>query len=157
MKNPSPWIIRSLVLLVVCAEPWPKFVEMAPSWTPRPTCAGFRPPTPWPGAAAARTIWLSVSSKIVELDLKPVVLTLAMLLPTTSIIVWCARRPVMPENRERSTGDTSGSGVGGGQGGPRDEAAGVAPRWGQRHPCRVVGAGASCARRVRGSGWAGLR
>ena len=39
----------------------------------------------------------------VWLDLKPAVLTLAMLLPVTSIIVWCERRPLIEENMERST------------------------------------------------------
>ena len=37
--------------------------------------------------------------------MKPVVLTLAMLLPTTSIIVWWLRRPEMAENIERIMGE----------------------------------------------------
>src|SRR3712207_5286004 len=56
--------------------------------------------------------WDRVSSKTVWDDLKPTVLTLAMLLPVTSILVWWARRPEMAENMERSTGRFS-SGVGG--------------------------------------------
>ena len=34
--------------------------------------------------------------------MKPVVLTLAMLLPVTSSMVWCERRPEIPEYSERS-------------------------------------------------------
>ena len=43
-----------------------------------------------------------MSSNTVEELLKPAVLTLAMLLPTTSIIVWWLRRPETAEKRERS-------------------------------------------------------
>ena len=39
--------------------------------------------------AAGLTSWLSVSSKTTALDLYPGVLTLAMLLDTTSMSVWC--------------------------------------------------------------------
>src|SRR5450755_2911658 len=76
---------------------------MAPTWTPRPIWAGLTPPVVAFGAPADRRVWLRVSSNSTELDLKPVVLTLAMLFDTTSINSWCARRPLMPENRERST------------------------------------------------------
>jgi hypothetical protein len=87
---------------VVWAAPWEKFVEIAPSRTPRPTCAGLVPPRPAVGAPAAVTSWLSVSSKVVWLVLKPVVLMFAMLFPVTSIICWWARRPLMPAKSERS-------------------------------------------------------
>ncbi len=103
-KNPSPWIIRSVVRPVLCADPWPKFVVMAPNCTPSPTWAGLRPPRFWVGSPAERSVWLRVSWNVVSLLLKPVVLTLAMLFDTTSILVWCARSPVIPEKRERSTG-----------------------------------------------------
>jgi hypothetical protein len=66
-KKPSPWIIRSVDLPVFWAEPWAKFVLMPPSWTPRPTCSGFRPPSAVLGEEGWRTIWLSVSSKTTEL------------------------------------------------------------------------------------------
>ena len=48
------------------------------------------------------SIWLRVSWKTVVLDLKPMVLALAMLLPVTSSMVWLARRPLMPAKSERS-------------------------------------------------------
>ena len=89
---------------VFWAAPWLKLVLMAAIRTPRPTWAGFVPPLLPCGAPAALSIWLRVSSKTVADALNPAVFTLAMLLPVTSIIVWCARRPLMPENRERSMG-----------------------------------------------------
>ena len=45
----------------------------------------------------------SMSWKSTRPDLKPTVLTLAMLLPMTSIMTWWPRRPEMAENIERST------------------------------------------------------
>jgi hypothetical protein len=81
-------------------------------------------------------VWLSTSWNTTLLDLKPVVLTLEMLLPTTSIIVWWFRRPEMAENIERIMwvllGGRDGSvrvvsevGWGSGVGGPDR-----CPRWG---------------------------
>src|SRR6478672_3603598 len=99
---PSPWIMRSVLRPVVSAEPCPKLVLMAPTWTPRPTWTGFVPPRPLPAAAAAVSIWLRVSWKTVVLALKPIVLALAMLLPVTSSMVWLTRRPLMPAKSERS-------------------------------------------------------
>src|SRR3954466_14167009 len=84
---------------------------MPATLTPRPTWAGLVPAMPAVGAEPLRSTWERVSSKTVVLDLKPTVLTLAMLLPTTSILVWCARRPEMAENRERSTAELLGSGA----------------------------------------------
>src|SRR2546421_10683594 len=101
-KKPSPWIIRSVLRPVFWVAPWLKLFSMPPSRTPSPTCAGLVPPLPFCGVPAERTIWLSVSWNVVWLDLYPVVLTLAMLFRVTSIICWCARRPLMPENRGRS-------------------------------------------------------
>src|SRR3954463_3844094 len=91
--------------------PWVQLVVIAATFTPRPTCAGFVPPRSAAGAPPARITCESVSWKTVWDPLKPTVLTLAMLLPVTSILVWCARRPEMAENMERSTGRFS-SGVG---------------------------------------------
>src|SRR6478672_10051634 len=100
---PSPWIIRSVVRPVVWAEPWPKLVLVAPTWTPRPTWIGLVPPrVPGEDWEAPVSIWLSVSWKTVVLDLKPMVLALAMLLPVTSSITWLTRRPLMPAKSERS-------------------------------------------------------
>jgi len=59
-------------------------VSMEPSLTPEPICTGLVPPRPPCAAPAPRRVWLSVSSKVTRLALKPVVLTLAMLLPITS-------------------------------------------------------------------------
>jgi hypothetical protein len=59
------------------------------------------------GAEAPARVWLSVSWKTVALLLKPVVLTLAMLLPVTSIICWWVRRPETPAYMERSMGVSS--------------------------------------------------
>src|ERR1035437_6769720 len=43
-----------------------------------------------------------MSWKFTRPDLKPTVLTLAMLLPMTSIMIWWPRRPEIAENIERS-------------------------------------------------------
>src|SRR5687767_13338022 len=85
---------------------------MAATLTPRPTCAGLLPPRSAAGAPPARMTWDRVSWKTVWDPLNPTVLTLAMLLPVTSILVWWARRPEMAENMERSMGRSS-SGCGG--------------------------------------------
>ena len=88
---------------MVWAAPWPKLVLMPATRVPRPTCAGLVPPCCAVGAAAPCSSWLRVSWNRVWEDLKPAVLTLAMLLPVTSIIVWWDRSPLMEENMERST------------------------------------------------------
>src|SRR4051812_48692161 len=103
MKKPSPWMATSVARPVDCEAPWLNRVVMAPTFTPRPTWAGLVPPAPPPaGELAPLSIWLRRSWKITWLDLNPTVLTLAMLLPMVSIIVWWLRRPVTPENIERS-------------------------------------------------------
>src|SRR4051812_42322420 len=104
LKKPSPCTARSVARPVRCNAPWLKEVVMADTLEPRPTCAGLVPPSCPAGAPAPRRVWLSTSWKTTELDLKPVVLTLEMLLPTTSIIVWWFRRPEMAENIERIIG-----------------------------------------------------
>src|SRR5689334_12658386 len=112
----------SVLRPVICDAPCVKLVVMPATRTPRPTCAGLVPPTPgWAPPAFCRT-WLRVSWNWVCDDLKPVVLTLAMLLPVTSSMVWWLRRPLMPEKSERSMGvpfgwSCAGSGCGGGDGG----------------------------------------
>ena len=89
---------------VLCEEPWAKLVLTPATRTPRPIWAGLLPPvSPW-GAEAPWVIWDSVSWNWVEDALKPAVLTLAMLLPVTSSMVWWARRPEIPEYSERSMG-----------------------------------------------------
>src|SRR5215204_7536689 len=103
--------MKSVERPVFCVAPWVQLVVVAATLTPRPTCAGFVPPRSAAGAPPARMTWDRVSWKTVCDPLKPTVLTLAMLLPVTSILVWCARRPEMAENMERSTGRVS-SGVG---------------------------------------------
>src|SRR5690606_19738283 len=101
MKNPSPWIAKSVVRPVSCSAPWAKFVVMPATLEPRPMVAGLVPPAVAVGAPAPRSTWLSTSwNTVVEL-LKPVVLTFEMLLPTTSIIVWWFRRPETAENMDR--------------------------------------------------------
>src|SRR5690349_15318488 len=99
---PSPWIIRSVAPPVTWAEPWLNLPVVAATCTPRPTWIGLVPPLAPLAAPAPVMIWLRVSWKTTVLDLKPMVLALAMLLPVTSSIVWLARRPEMPANRERS-------------------------------------------------------
>src|SRR3954451_17965292 len=84
-----------------CIEPCEKSVLMAPRREPRPTWAGLVPPRAAEGAPPPARVWESTSVKTVLDPLKPVVLTLAMLLPTTSIIVWWLRRPEMAAYMER--------------------------------------------------------
>src|SRR3954463_1963219 len=93
VDRPVDWVAPCVQLVVVAA-----------TFTPRPTCAGFVPPRSAAGAPPERMTWDSVSWKTVCEPLKPTVLTLAMLLPVTSIFVWWARRPEMAENMERSMG-----------------------------------------------------
>src|SRR3712207_6307181 len=119
--------MKSVERPVFCVEPCPKLVVMPATLTPRPTCAGLVPPPSAVGAEPLRMTWDRVSSKTVWELLKPTVLTLAMLLPVTSSLVWWARRPEMAENIERSTGRSSqegerGRGSGGGGHGDLGEA-----------------------------------
>src|SRR3954470_15949901 len=106
-KKPSPLIMKSLSRPVAWVEPWLKLVAIAATFTPRPTWAGFVPAVLAVGAEPLRRTCDSVSSKTVVLLLKPTVLTLAMLLPTTSILVWWAWRPEIAEKSERSMARSS--------------------------------------------------
>jgi hypothetical protein len=63
---------RSRVFSIV---PWLKTGEIDPVTTPRPTCMGLPLDPP--------TVWLTRSMKDTELDLKPIVLMFARLLPIT--------------------------------------------------------------------------
>src|SRR3954471_13615515 len=116
MKKPSPLIMKPVDRPVFCVEPWLKLVPIPATLTPRPTWAGLVPAVSRYGAEPWRSSWETVSSKTVVLLLKPTVLTLAMLLPTTSILVWWALRPEMAENSERSMGHSSKVGRQGGAG-----------------------------------------
>src|SRR3954451_6009330 len=110
--------MKSVDRPVVCVAPCVQLVVVAASLTPRPTWAGFVPPRSAAGAPPARTTCDRVSWKTVWALLYPTVLTLAMLLPVTSILVWWARRPETAENMERSMGKvSSGGGAGGSAGG----------------------------------------
>src|SRR3954465_6908688 len=97
--------MKSVARPVLCVAPWFQLVVIAATFTPRPTWAGLVPPRFCAAAPPARMTWDSVSWKTVWLPLKPTVLTLAMLLPVTSSLVWWARRPETAENMERSTGE----------------------------------------------------
>ena len=107
-KKPSPSMAKSVERPVVCAAPWEKFVPMPASRTPSPIWAGFVPPaTAETGAPDPFNVWLSRSSNWTVPALKPVVLTFEMLLPTTSMNVWCAWSPETAANIERSMLDSS--------------------------------------------------
>jgi hypothetical protein len=95
-KKPSPEIIRFVARPVAWVEPCAKLVEMPATSTPSPTWAGLVPPTPSWGPAAPVVSCESVSWNWADDDLNAVVLTLAMLLPVTSSMVWCERRPEIP-------------------------------------------------------------
>src|SRR3954462_6893899 len=99
--------MKSVARPVLCVAPWFQLVVIAATFTPRPTWAGLVPPRFWAAAPPARITWDSVSWKTVWLPLNPTVLTLAMLLPVTSSLVWWARRPEMAENMERNMGENS--------------------------------------------------
>ena len=85
------------------AEPWPVIlVLMAPAFTPSPICLALVPPTPVSalGPLARLVVWLISALNVMELDLYAVVFTLAMLLPITSILVWCVLSPDTPEKSD---------------------------------------------------------
>src|SRR3954467_5294844 len=111
--------MKSVARPVDWVAPCVQFVVIAATLTPRPTCAGFVPPRFCAGAPPARITWDSVSWKTVWLPLNPTVLTLAMLLPVTSILVWWAGGAGMAEKIERSMGrnasDVGGEPVGAGK------------------------------------------
>ncbi len=102
-KKLSPEIIISNGLFVVCAEPCCAIaVLIAPVVTPRPICLALIPPVPVSALApdADCVVWYIKSRNVTDCDLYPVVLTLAILLPITSIFVWCVLRPATPEKSD---------------------------------------------------------
>ncbi len=100
-KNPSPWMAKSVFLSVVWTEPCLKIFVIELIWVPSPICIEFLPPSsPW-GAVAIFAVWLSKSEKFARLYLKPVVLTFAILLPSTSMAIWWACKPLTPAQSER--------------------------------------------------------
>src|SRR5579884_141820 len=101
LKKPSPWIARSVTLPVGCRSPCVWKLSMPAIATPRPTCAALTPPWVAVGATAPRSVWLSTSSKSMRPALKPVVLTLAMLLATVSMNVWWFLSAVTAANIDR--------------------------------------------------------
>ena len=109
MKKPLPWMARSVVRPVTCEAPWVKTRSMVPRLEPSPTWVGLMPARVAVEPDAPDRVWEIASAKVTCEALKPVVLTLAMLLPTTSIIVWWLRRPETPENIERIMVGTSSS------------------------------------------------
>ena len=97
MKNPSPCRARSVITPVLCRLPWVWMVSMVAITMPRPTCLGFTPPTSSVGRAAPDRVWEIMSWKFTRPFLKPVVFTLAMLFPSTSMRTWWFCSPATPE------------------------------------------------------------
>src|ERR1041385_9060811 len=75
---------------------------MATVVTPEPICSEAAPLVLALPPLETRKVSLNESAKSTRADLKPVVLTLAMLLPMTSISSWKFCKPLMAEVRERS-------------------------------------------------------
>src|ERR1051325_4409279 len=100
MKNPSPSMARLLVTPVTSREPSLKLRETPPATVPMPTCRGLVPPRSLSGAEPKEKVWENCDLKSRREDLKPTVLTLAMLLPTTSSLDWLVERPERPVWRE---------------------------------------------------------
>ena len=78
----------SVATPVVSKAPWLKSKVRLERAVPAPIAL------PWPTLAPSR------SSKVTEVDLKPTVLTLAMLSPITDMALPLVFRPLMPEKRE---------------------------------------------------------
>ena len=85
MKKPLPWMAKSVSLPVLWSAPWMWNTSMPRRFIPSPTCTGFVPPRSAVAALAPENVCESASEKVTREDLKPAVLTLAMLLPTTSM------------------------------------------------------------------------
>ena len=79
---------------VAWSDPSAKFLVIAPEVAPRPICSGFVPPRLPLGAEPKVKFCRNWVLKSSEEDLKPTVLTLAMLLPTTPICSWLVARPL---------------------------------------------------------------
>src|SRR5688572_13993535 len=77
---------------VFSIAPWLNTGEIAPVTTPRPTCIGL--------ALEPPTVWLTRSMNVTPLDLKPIVLMFARLLPITLRYCAFAFRPDRPAENE---------------------------------------------------------
>src|SRR5512137_401086 len=94
---------RSSGFFVATISPWAKERVVVPVRTPRPTWSGLGAAPP--AASGAPALWIvseSRSSNSARTFLKPVVLTLARLLETTSIRSCWASMPVAAVKSERS-------------------------------------------------------
>ena len=90
-KKPLPWMATLVATPVFWMPPCPKFGEIDPVVTPRPTCAGF--------ALVPPTDWLTRSENSTVLALKPTVLRFARLLPmTSSFCCWALSPERLVEN-----------------------------------------------------------
>src|SRR3972149_4436187 len=94
MKNPSPWMARSVGLALISMVPWLKSGEISATIVPKPICRGLEPPELALGAEPRLNVCKNWVEKVAREDLNPTVLELARLLPTTSIVVSAAVRPV---------------------------------------------------------------
>src|SRR6186997_378372 len=94
MKNPSPWMARSSGLALTWIVPCVKFGAISATLTPRPICRGFVPPLDVLGAEPMLCVCKNCVANNTFDSLKPAVFELATLLPTTSIVVSAACRPV---------------------------------------------------------------
>ena len=88
-------------LFVVWVAPWDSIaVLMAPDFAPRPIWRAFIPPVVSVALDARCVVWYIKSLKVIDCDLKDVVLTFAMLLPITSILTWWVLSPATPEKSD---------------------------------------------------------
>ena len=94
MKKPSPWMAMSVGVVLIWIVPWLKLGVMSATIVPRPSCRGFVPPVESLGGEPRLCVWRNCVANEASEDLKPTVFELARLLPTTSIVVSAALRPV---------------------------------------------------------------
>ena len=88
---------------VVSEEPAPVILIMVDAvLTPRPTCLALTPPVPVDASPpdAVDIVWYISSLNLTLEALNASVFTLAILLPITSILVWCVLRPDTAENND---------------------------------------------------------
>ena len=99
-KKLSPLILTSRAPPVVCVAPAALIlVVVDPKATPRPICFALIPPVPVKALApeALCVVWYIISLNVTDDDLNAKVFTLAILLPITSILIWCVFNPDTPE------------------------------------------------------------